>query len=785
MSEAINFEAENIELKAEINRLNIENRKLSREIRVQKNFMDRTRKSADAKEALSTALSLENSRHKAHTDMLLESCPSIIMLFDSSGMLVLTTNQFFRETGIPNFGFVKNHTYTDVLSKFLSKSTMEKFTQNIEMVVQDNGIAAFDAWIDFKGTGDFEFYGIELQRTDGTTRVAGIEGVSAGTLVIMNNLNEFMMEKFRADASNRAKSDFLAVMSHEIRTPLNAILGLSQIEIQSGDLSDRTTESLYKINSSGNHLLGIVNDILDLSKIETGKLELLPNNYDVPSLINDAIQLNLVRIGSKPIKFELEVDENLPSILYGDELRLKQVLNNLLSNAIKYTDEGIVKLTVSHKNMGEQILLRFCVSDTGQGIRPEDLERLFHEYVRLNTDVNRITEGAGLGLNITKKLVDMMDGKIDVDSTWGEGTSFTATLMQDAVECTPIGTEVVESLMRFDYLNSGQFDGLKFKHELMPYGRVLVVDDVEVNLFVARGLLAPYGMHVQTALSGFDAIEKVESGEVYDIIFMDFMMPVMDGVETTQKLRKMGYDKPIIALTANVLAGSQEMYADNGFDGTVAKPIDAMFLNSVLVKHIRNKYPEEAEKYKGVEIATKADFGLDSRLLQIFCRDAEKALPVLLQTLENGDLKLFTITVHAMKSALANVGEAEASGLAATLEDAARIGLLDIVKENAPEFIAILGDIVKKFKPADDESTTNSTKNIEQDNRLLIESLQKIIAFCDEYDDGQAFVELDEISTKPLDAITKSTIDEIHQTLYLHSDFEKAAEICIKLINSL
>jgi len=784
------LETENAELRSEIARLNVEVRKMSREIRVQQNFMDRTKKSADAKDALSSALSLANVRQKAYTDMLLENTPSIIMLFDAEGRLVLSTKQFLKETGIPNFDFIKNNTYQEVLEQYLSKKTMEKFLENFSNVSHQSGVTFFDAWIDFKQSGDFEFYAIEMKRIfDEKAANADANGINTGTLVVMDNLTEFMLEKMRADAANRAKSDFLAIMSHEIRTPLNAILGLSQIEIQSGDLMARTTNSLHKINSSGNHLLGIVNDILDLSKIETGKLELTPIKYDPPSLINDAVQLNLVRIGSSQIKFNLEVDESIPSLLFGDELRLKQILNNILSNAIKYTEKGSVTLKVSHKILADnQTNLIFKITDTGQGIKPEDLERLFDQYARFNTDVNRGTEGAGLGLSITKKLVDMMSGTIDVESEWGKGTTFIVTVKQDIVSNHPIGKEVVKTLLNFDYFNSSQISRAKFKYEPMPYGSVLVVDDVDVNLFVAKGLLAPYELQVETAISGFEAIERVKSGKVYDIIFMDFMMPEMDGVEATQKLRKMGYEGIIVALTANVLTGSHEMYTESGFDGTVAKPIDTNILNNVLREFVRDKYPEEAKKYEDISgsnvFSQTGDTDVNPLLLRIFCGDAKKAITNIHQSLENSDIKLYTTAVHAMKSALANIGKREASVFAGELEDAGRREDLEIIAKRSAEFVSILEEIIAEIE-LNDSTQDISTNDSTADSQYIAENLERVLGYCKSYDDGQAFNLIDEIIKAGVDAATKVALEEIHQTLYLHSDFDKAADLCQVLLEKI
>jgi len=420
---------------------------------------------------------------------------------------------------------------------------------------------------------------------------------------MMEKQTERLQElKKEAEAANQAKSDFLATMSHEIRTPMNTIIGIAQIQVQKGNLPDECADALEVIYNSGIGLLGIINDILDASQIETGKLELNPMEYDLPSLISDTVHLNIIRIGSKPIEFILDVDESLPSKMYGDELRLKQILNNLLSNAIKYTQKGFVKLSVRHAAEGEGLLLRFAVLDTGQGMRPEDRGRLFSDCLRFSP---RAIEGTGLGLAITKKLVKLMGGTIEAESEYGKGSVFTVTLRQRAVACGEIGTELAEHLRNFAGSAGGRLQRLRIARRPMPYGKVLVVDDAETNLHVAVGLLTPYKLDIDTAASGQEAINIVKSGKAYDVVFMDQMMPQMDGTETTRKLRALGYTGAIVALTANVLIGKDEMFTRDGFDGFIPKPIDVRDLDEILNRFIRDRYPEEAAKYAGGEPETR------------------------------------------------------------------------------------------------------------------------------------------------------------------------------------
>jgi signal transduction histidine kinase/CheY-like chemotaxis protein len=718
-------------------------------------------------------------------DKILEISPNLIVIVNDKARVEYISKSFVELLGIEKQKYALNLPFTDLFPSLDYKLFFGKFLRHDGTFVE-----TFDIKLDGK-------------RRWFILRSAKIGESKVARLFECVEITPLVESRQSAEAATRSKSEFLAAMSHEIRTPMNAIIGITQIQLQKESLPDDYATALEKIYSSGNNLLGIINDILDMSKIETGKMELNPSEYDMPSLINDAVQLNVVRIGSNPIDFKLELDENLPSRLYGDELRLKQILNNLLSNAIKYTEKGIVRLSVDHSPRGEEIMLRFVVEDTGQGMKSEDKERLFSEYQRFNAEANRTKEGTGLGLNITRKLVEMMNGSIGVESEYGKGSTFTVTVKQKAVECPVIGAELAGRLRNFTFTGDRQIAKLQIIRENMPYGSVLVVDDVETNLYVSEGLLSPYKLKIETANSGFIAIEKVKNGSTYDIIFMDHMMPKMDGIETTEKLREMGYKGVIVALTANALVGNDEMFARRGFDGFISKPIDVRHLNAILNKFIRDRHPEEAQKCKqsaasmpaasmpAADAPTELTDERRAKLLKVFCRDAEKAVVTLRETApqgDGGDIKLFTTTAHAMKSALANVGETEKSQAAAALEKAGLSGDTDFIAANTENFIQTLESLVRKLSPAqtavgiraDDRDVADmdvAGTDAEEDTAYLKEQLQIVKTACEDYDDTAAYAALDRLKEKQWKAQTSAALEEIHDALFLHSDFDGAARL--------
>ena len=417
---------------------------------------------------------------------------------------------------------------------------------------------------------------------------------------MIQNLHDTSKE---LEQANKAKSNFLAQMSHEIRTPMNAVIGVTESQLQKGNLDPEYKSALDKIYNAGNTLLNIINDILDVSKIDAIKIELNPEKYEVASLIYNVANMNSVRFSSKPIEFKLNVSEHIPRTLVGDELRIKQVLNNVLSNAFKYTDKGKIEFSVysSHDELAGAddkanrdcgFLLVLVVSDTGVGMTKEETDKIFDEYSRFNLRANRATQGTGLGMYIAHKFLMMMGGEINVASEVGKGTIITMRLPQGDIGAEPLGKEMAEKLERFRENNLAD-SRMVFTHTPMPYGSVLVVDDDEMNLFVANALLNPYELSIETANSGPAAIEKIKSGKVYDVVFMDYMMPEMDGIEATKIIRDLGYSQPVIALTADAVTGRAEMFLESGFNAFISKPIDMRQMDVVLKKFIRDKQPHD------------------------------------------------------------------------------------------------------------------------------------------------------------------------------------------------
>jgi signal transduction histidine kinase/CheY-like chemotaxis protein len=525
--------------------------------------------------------------HKTALSDVFNSYKNAVVIFNSKN-IVEDVNASFASY-FPEYTIALNKTSISDLYAFFEKNAKDDDSKALFEIKPGKNI--------FRPTGEYIFESKTFHVNSQDVKTSG--GRVTGWLLNFTDVSEYigMIEQIdelrsNAEEASEAKSTFLANMSHEMRTPLNAIIGLSELALRK-DISAEAKSNLSKIYDSGKNLLAVINDILDISKIESGRLELVPVEYVTATMINDTVNLNKVRIGSKSIKLIVSVDPELPAKLFGDELRVRQILNNLLSNAIKYTIDGTVELKITEVSKSEDdIQIKFSVIDTGIGIRKEDIPALFSEYHQLDLESNRHIEGTGLGLPITARLTELMGGKIEVESEYRVGSTFSVVLKQAIVDPSPIGNETAAALKDSSYSadRRANADSLVFKQ--LPDANVLVVDDVEINLEVAKGMLEPYKLHVDFAFDGAEAVDIIRNSEThYDLIFMDQMMPKMDGIEAVKIIREnigseYARNVPIVALTANAMSGTKEMFVKNGFQDFLAKPIDPKTLNDIITKWI-------------------------------------------------------------------------------------------------------------------------------------------------------------------------------------------------------
>lgn len=390
-------------------------------------------------------------------------------------------------------------------------------------------------------------------------------------------INELNLAREQAEKANNAKSEFLSSMSHEIRTPLNAIVGFSQA-LAEEEISNEAKEEVNDIIMASENLLEIVNGILDISKIEANKLEIVNTEYEPTKILEELVALAKARLGEKPIEFRTSFDPLLPKTLFGDYMRIKQITLNLLTNAIKYTKTGYIEFRVSCIQKENVCRLIISVEDSGIGIQKEKIDKLFTKFERFDIEKNITIEGTGLGLAITKKLVELMNGKIVVQSIYGQGSKFTVALDQQIVLTPTVSTS--EVLPKEDPIDLS----------LLANKKVLIVDDNKINLKVASRLLKDYNLKTEEADSGFECINRILQKEEYDLILLDDMMPKMSGVETLKKLKEISdFHTPTIALTANAISGMKEKYLKEGFDDYLSKPIDRKELNRVIRKFLNTK----------------------------------------------------------------------------------------------------------------------------------------------------------------------------------------------------
>ncbi|MBR1524208.1 MAG: response regulator [Lachnospiraceae bacterium] len=517
-------------------------------------------------------------------------------------------------------------------------------------------------------------------------------------------------EKERADAANEAKSSFLAHMSHEIRTPINSVLGMDEMILREST-EENILDYAENIRVSGGTLLSLINDILDFSKVEAGKMEIIPAQYELNSLINDLYNMVYTRAENKGLKLTIDIDRSVPNVLYGDEVRIKQCALNIITNAVKYTSEGSVKVSVTYDWLENgDILLRFTVKDTGIGMKPEALEKLFVPFARIEEKEHRNIEGTGLGMNITRQLLRLMGSDIEVKSKYGVGSEFSFGVRQGVVSNIPFG----EGTLIFH----GHHDS-KDKKELFhaPHAKVLVVDDNEMNITVFFHLLKRTRIQVYAAASGKEALEMAGAKD-YDLYFIDHMMPEMDGIETLKRLKEIpGRERSVcIALTANAVSGARESYLEAGFQDYLSKPIDHEKLERMLIRYLPDELIESADGNadKGADQnpqkTVKID-GLDTAAGIDNCGDEEaykEILEVFYETIQEraDDIERFydgekwedyRIAVHGLKSSARTIGANELSDMAERLEKAAAEVEIETIKADNDRMLKLYKSYIEKL----------------------------------------------------------------------------------------
>ena len=558
-----------------------------------------------------------------------------------------------------------------------------------------------------------------------------------------------------ANRANKAKSYFLSTMSHDIRTPMNAILGLNEMILRETD-EEKVSYYAENIHTSGNTLLGIINDILDFSKIEAGKMDIIEVDYNLASVLNDLMNMVQTRAESKGLELKTEVDRNIPIILRGDEIRIKQIITNILSNAVKYTREGSIKFSVGYEKLADEedkINLKVSVADTGIGIKPEDLEKLFVAFQRIEEKKNRDIEGTGLGMTIAQSFLNMMGSSLQVESEYGKGSVFSFVLQQSVVKWEPIGD--YEETFRNSLANRAEYKE-KF---IAPLANVLVVDDTPVNLTVFTSLLSKTRIKIDTAESGDEGLALYRRKH-YDVIFLDHMMPNKDGIETLKEMKAIegspNATTPVICLTANAVSGMREMYINAGFDDYMTKPIDPNRLENMLLAYLpKGKIAPatedtEDENYAIPDFIFKIDdLDVNSGLshcgsresyiatLKMYLETAEKNVQEIEQYWAAKDIKNTTIKIHALKSTSRVVGALELGEFAARLEKAGENREFETLDANISKLLAQYKALARELAPL--SSAGGADEKAEAEKPVVTaETLQKaytsLLSLVEEFD---------------------------------------------------
>lgn len=662
-------------IREEIRQLKLELKKAHREVKRlhrENNILSTMNEQANRFREFSEA---KKGRQEYYTRMFVENSPNISIMLDNQLKTLLATERYYQ----------------------VGQYTTEEINDGLPIATVFHGVMEYSECKHLESvcqtalTEQREIHCIEKlhvgkQEFVYDVYIHPVKGMAEGEnclMLIMVNITDIISAKEKAETADKAKSSFLANMSHEIRTPMNAIHGMAEFIIR--DTTDIfARENAILIKNASTSLLTIINDILDFSKIEAGKMELINSSFQLASLLVDVAAIIRIKLKDSKVSFVLQIDPEMPRGLIGDEIRIKQIMVNLLNNAVKFTQEGTITLRMGCRRLGDDNTVKIygSVEDTGIGIKPQDMDKLFSSFEQVDTRRNRSIEGTGLGLAISRRLCESMGGTLGVKSTYGQGSVFSWTMVNQVDDWTPIGT-----IGKGDIQNQEQLFQYTF---IAEKAKVLVVDDNKVNLKVAEGMLSPYRIQVVTAESGYEALELLKQ-QHFDIVFMDHMMPIMDGVETLQKLRLLpNHEKDVVvALTANAVAGVQDEYLQLGFQGYLSKPLGDKELDECLRKFLPSNTIYKLDK----PFTSRMDEVDQDILMQVYT-EGHKKIKLFMNLLEAEDWPRYTIEAHALKSVAAHIGQKQLAEMAKAHEKAGKSGDYQYIYQNFDRLLAQYGALL-------------------------------------------------------------------------------------------